>query len=96
MFNIPFCIPGIPAFAWITLRNWLHAGENLRRRKTSGIHYVFARRDGKQFSHSVKTAGKATARRAPDEKLFALAATAQRRANEVGEFSRRARELTTR
>ena len=41
--------------------NWQYAGENLRRRKTSGVYYVFGKRKGKQFSCSLKTTDKATA-----------------------------------
>jgi integrase len=44
-----------------TSSNWQYAGENLRRRKTSGVYYVFGKRKGKQFSFSLKTADKATA-----------------------------------
>jgi hypothetical protein len=31
---------------------WIHAGENLRRRKSSNVYYIFAKRNGKQFSCS--------------------------------------------
>jgi integrase len=47
--------------------DWQYAGENLRRRKTSGVYYVFAKRKGKQTSHSLKTTDKATARRLKDD-----------------------------
>jgi len=43
--------------------DWLHAGENLRRRKSSGVYYVFVRRDRKQFRRSLHTSDKAFARR---------------------------------
>jgi hypothetical protein len=38
---------------------WQHAGENLRRLKSAHIYYVFAKQNGKQFSHSLKTTDKA-------------------------------------
>jgi hypothetical protein len=38
---------------------WINAGENLRRRKSSNVHYIFAKRNGKQFSRSLKTTDKA-------------------------------------
>jgi hypothetical protein len=47
--------------------NWLHAGENLRRLKTSGVYYVFAKRSGKQFRRSLHTTDKAMARRMKDD-----------------------------
>jgi len=43
--------------------DWLHAGENLRRRISSGVYYGFAKRHGKQKSVSLKTTEKATAKR---------------------------------
>lgn len=46
-----------------TESGWQYAGENLRRLKTSGVYYVFAKRDGKQFRRSLRTTDKATARR---------------------------------
>ncbi len=42
---------------------YTHAGENLRRRETSGVYYVFTKRGGKQIHRSLKTTDKATARR---------------------------------
>ncbi|MGA9450973.1 MAG: tyrosine-type recombinase/integrase [Verrucomicrobiia bacterium] len=47
--------------------DWQYAGENLRRHKTSGIYYVFAKRDGKQFRRSLETTDKAFARRKKDD-----------------------------
>ena len=47
--------------------DWQYAGENLRRLKTSGVYYVFAKRDGKQFRRSLHTTDKATARRLKDD-----------------------------
>jgi site-specific recombinase XerD len=46
---------------------WIHAGENLRRRKSSNVYYIFAKRNGKQFSRSLKTTDKALARRRADD-----------------------------
>src|SRR5579862_3140357 len=47
--------------------DWQYAGENLRRRKSSNVYYIFAKRNGKQFSRSLKTTDKALAcRRASD------------------------------
>jgi integrase len=43
--------------------DWQYAGENLRRRKSSGVYYIFAKRNGKQISRSLKTTDKAFARR---------------------------------
>ena len=43
--------------------DWLHAGENLRRLKSSGVYYLFAKRHDKQFRRSLKTTEKAVARR---------------------------------
>jgi integrase/recombinase XerC len=43
--------------------DWQYAGENLRRRKSSGVYYIFAKRNGKQFRRSTKTSDKATAKR---------------------------------
>lgn len=43
--------------------DWLHAGENLRRRISSGVYYGFAKRHGKQKSVSLKTTDKVTAKR---------------------------------
>lgn len=43
--------------------DWLHAGENLKRRKSSGVYYGFAKRHGKQKSVSFKTTDKAAAKR---------------------------------
>lgn len=45
----------------VTRGHYQYAGENLRRRKTSGVYYVFGKRKGKQFSFSLKTTDKATA-----------------------------------
>lgn len=42
---------------------YTHAGENLRRRETSGVYYVFTKRGGKEIHRSLKTKDKATARR---------------------------------
>src|SRR5665213_1875000 len=47
--------------------DWLHAGENLRRLKTSGVYYVHARRGGKQFRRSLHTTDPKTARRKKDD-----------------------------
>ena len=44
---------------------WQYAGENLRRRKSSGVYYAFVKRGRKQFRHSLKTTDKAFARRRP-------------------------------
>lgn len=46
---------------------WQYAGENLRRLKTSGVYYVFTKREGKQFRRSLHTTDKATARRLKDD-----------------------------
>jgi hypothetical protein len=43
--------------------NWIHAGENLRRLKTSGVYYAFVKRHGKQYRRSLHTTDKAFARR---------------------------------
>ena len=43
--------------------DWQYAGENLGRRKTSGVCYVSAKHGGKQFRRSLKTTDKATAKR---------------------------------
>lgn len=43
--------------------DWQYAGENLKRRKTSGVYYGFAKVKGKQFSKSLKTTDRATAKR---------------------------------
>ena len=43
--------------------DWTYAGENLRRLKTSGVYYVHAKRNGKQFRQSLETTDKATAKR---------------------------------
>lgn len=43
--------------------DWIHAGENLRRRKSSGVYYVFTKRAGKQYRRSLRTTDKATAKR---------------------------------
>ena len=51
---------------------WQYAGENLRRLKTSGIYYAFGKRNGKQFSKSLKTCDKATARRLKDDYMKGL------------------------
>ena len=51
---------------------WQYAGENLRRLKTSGIYYAFGKRNGKQFSKSLKTKDKATARRLKDDYMKEL------------------------
>ena len=42
---------------------YTHAGENLKRRETSGVYYVFTKRGGKEIHRSFKTTDKATARR---------------------------------
>jgi site-specific recombinase XerD len=42
--------------------DWIYAGENLRRRKSSNVYYIFAKRNGKQISRSLKTTDKALAR----------------------------------
>lgn len=47
--------------------DWQYAGPNLRRRKTSGVYYVFAKHGGKQFRRSLDTADKATAKRKRDD-----------------------------
>jgi len=47
----------------MTRGHFQYAGENLRRRKTSGVYYVFGKRKGKQFSCSLKTTDKPTALR---------------------------------
>ena|SRR5271170_5286678 len=47
--------------------DWKHVGENLRRLKTSGMYYVYARRGGKQFRRSFHTTDKATVRRMKDD-----------------------------
>jgi integrase len=44
-----------------TSSNWQYAGENLRRRKSSGVYYVFVKRKGKQICCSLKTTDKVTA-----------------------------------
>jgi integrase len=51
---------------------WQYAGENLRRYKTSGVYYVFAKRDGKQFRRSLETTDKAFARRKKDDFMAEL------------------------
>ena len=43
--------------------DWQYAGENLRRRKSSNVYYIFAKRNGKQISRSLRTTDKALARR---------------------------------
>jgi len=43
--------------------DWQYAGENLRRRKSSGVYYAFLKRGRKQFRRSLKTADKAFAKR---------------------------------
>ncbi len=43
--------------------DWQYAGENLRRRKTSGVYYAFVKRGRKQFRRSLKTTDKAFAKR---------------------------------
>ncbi|MGH7951053.1 MAG: tyrosine-type recombinase/integrase [Limisphaerales bacterium] len=43
--------------------DWQYAGENLRRRKSSGVYYAFVRRGRKQFRRSLKTTDKAFAKR---------------------------------
>ncbi len=55
-------------------RIWQYAGENLRRLKSSGIYYAFAKHGGKQISRSLKTADKATATRLRNDFLNDLAA----------------------
>jgi hypothetical protein len=52
---------------------WQYAGENLRRLKSSGIYYVFAKHGGKQISRSLKTKDKATATRLRNDFLNDLA-----------------------
>ncbi len=47
--------------------DWINVGNNLRRLKTSGVYYVFAKRDGKQFRRSLRTTDKAQARRLKDD-----------------------------
>ena len=42
---------------------WQYAGANLRRLKQSGVYYLFAKRNGKQFSRSLKTTDKPLAKR---------------------------------
>jgi integrase len=67
-----FCIPFLnPYNVGMSLNSpdespkgdWQHAGENLRRRKSSGVYYAFIRRGGKQFRRSLKTTDKAFAKR---------------------------------
>jgi hypothetical protein len=53
---------------------WQYAGENLRRLKSSGVYYVFAKHGGKQISRSLKTADKAAATRLRNDFLNDLAA----------------------
>ena len=53
---------------------WQYAGENLRRLKSSGIYYVFAKHGGKQISRSLKTTDKATATRLRNDFLNDLSA----------------------
>ena len=43
--------------------DWIHAGENLRRHKTSGVYYAFVKRGRKQFRRSLKTNDAKFARR---------------------------------
>jgi hypothetical protein len=42
---------------------WQYAGENLRRLKSSGVYYLFVKRNGKQISRSLKTTDKPLAKR---------------------------------
>lgn len=53
--------------------NWQYAGENLRRYRTSGVYYGFAKRGGKQISQTLKTTDKATAKRLVKDWLAELA-----------------------
>src|SRR5665213_1377891 len=68
MFCIPFLHPynvgmGLNSSDESPKGDWQHAGENLRRRKSSGVYYAFIRRGGKQFRRSLKTTDKAFAKR---------------------------------
>jgi integrase len=47
--------------------DWINVGNNLRRLKTSGVYYVFAKRKGNQFRRSLHTKDKAQARRLKDD-----------------------------
>ena len=47
--------------------DWINIGNNLRRLKTSGVYYVFAKRKGNQFRRSLHTKDQATARRLKDD-----------------------------
>ncbi len=47
--------------------DWIHAGENLRRHKTSGIYYAFVKRGRKQFRRSLHTDDPRQARRMKDD-----------------------------
>lgn len=46
-----------------TKGRWTFFGGNLRRLKQSGVYYLFAKRNGKQFSRSLKTTDRALAKR---------------------------------
>lgn len=62
---------------------WQHAGENLRRLKTSGVYYVFAKRDGKQISRSLNTTDKPMAKRLKEDFMRELDRLASAEAAQV-------------
>ena len=47
-------------------------GVDWKRRKTSGVYYVFAKRNGKQFSHPLKTTDRKSTIRLRDDFLHDL------------------------
>lgn len=62
---------------------WSYAGENLRRRKTSGVYYGFAKLNGNQKSVSFKTNHKPTAKRKLKDWLADLARLASGEAAQI-------------
>lgn len=63
--------------------DWIHAGENLWRRKASGVYYVFAKQGGKQFRRSLKTHDKAMAKRLAADFLRDLERLAPAEASQI-------------
>lgn len=58
------------------VNHWQYAASNLKRHKSSGVYYVFAKRNGKQISRSLKTTDRATALRLRSDFMNELAALA--------------------
>lgn len=54
--------------------DWQYAGENLRRLKTSGVHYVHAKRGGKQFRQQFRRSLKTKDRKLAGRRLNDLRA----------------------